>query len=93
MIWAPLSTLLHYISFEIWIVINTDTQWTIQRSSSWANKYAAPVFTSPLVHIVVRPALKRRYIEKDDFFTAKCNTYIRRGGLMHIQPSIILQHV
>ena len=31
------STLLHYISFEIWIVmINTDTQRTIQRSSSWA---------------------------------------------------------
>ena len=35
-----ISTLLHYISFEIWIVkymmINIDTQRTIQRSSSWA---------------------------------------------------------
>ena len=36
------STLLHYISFEIWVVwmINTNTQRTIQRSSSWAINYS-----------------------------------------------------
>ena len=40
--WWATSTLLHYISFEIWVVqwnilmINTNTQRTIQRSSSWA---------------------------------------------------------
>ena len=35
------STLLHYISFETWVVwmINTNTQRTIQRSSSWAINY------------------------------------------------------
>ena len=37
------STLLHYISFEIWVLnINTETQRTIQRSSSWAINYFKP---------------------------------------------------